>query len=244
MKVSISEKYRIKHNETDFNGQLSLPSAGDLLLDAAGLHAADIQTSITNLNSQNLTWVISGMKFNINCMPKINQEITVTTNVSDYTKFSTQRDFRIYDNENQILAEISSEWLIIDINTRRPVFITDILPQLEQVCQPENQVEKYHRLRFTLDEDKKISQHKISYPDIDINKHLYSMNYLRLALSTFEIEKFQHQKIKSLNLNFISEMLQNQTAVLYLNNIENTSQIEIKESTTNKSTFKAEILWQ
>ncbi len=243
MKISYSEKYRIKHNETDFNGELSLASTGDLLLDAAGLHALDIKTDISNLNTQNLTWVISGMKFKIFKMPCIHQEITVETKVSAYTKFTTQRDFRIFDSQGQLMSEISSEWLIIDVNTRRPVFITEILPQLEQICQPQTPVEKYKRLRFSLLDNQKISTHKISYPDIDINKHLYSMNYVRLALSVFDTKKFSNKKISTMDINFICEMLSDQTAEIYLNDQETTSQIDIKESQSGKSTFKAEINW-
>ena len=69
------------------------------------------------------------------------------------------------------------------------------------------------------------------------------MNYVRLALSVFDTKKFSNKKISTMDINFICEMLSDQTAEIYLNDQETTSQIDIKESQSGKSTFKAEINW-
>ncbi len=203
---TFSHEYRVKHNETDFWGRLTAPAFGDCMLDIAGLHAMEIGSGIDILQRQGLTWVISGMKLRFIDMPKLHGRFRMETHVSAFSRITTQRDFVAYDGDRKI-AEASSEWLIINMETRRPVFVDEILPQLEEVCIPDGALPKYKHLRAFDGEVSIEMERKITYSDLDVNRHLYSMRYLQIALDTFDLDFFAKHRFTDIDLNFISEVL-------------------------------------
>ena len=205
-----THEYRVRHNEADASGRMSVPALGDCMLDIAGLHADQIDWGIDNLQHSGLTWVIAGMKFKICRMPKIDSRFKIETHVAGYSRISTQRDFVAFDDEGKI-AEASSEWLIINMENRRPVFINDFVPQLEEVCITEGALPKFKHLRQSKMDISAQYQRRILYSDIDINRHLYSMRYLQMALDTFDFNYLSESAIKEIDVNFISEVLFGET---------------------------------
>ncbi|MBR4274014.1 MAG: hypothetical protein IKQ30_14395 [Bacteroidales bacterium] len=205
-----THEYRVRHNEADASGRMSVPALGDCMLDIAGLHADQIDWGIDNLQHSGLTWVIAGMKFKICRMPKIDSRFKIETHVAGYSRISTQRDFVAFDDEGKI-AEASSEWLIINMENRRPVFINDFVPQLEEVCITEDALPKFKHLRQSKMDISAQYQRRILYSDIDINRHLYSMRYLQMALDTFDFNYLSESAIKEIDVNFISEVLFGET---------------------------------
>ncbi|MCQ2974424.1 MAG: thioesterase [Bacteroidales bacterium] len=237
-----SKEYRVKHNDTDFSGLLSIASLGNFVLDTAGLHAIEIKTSMEILNKQNLTWVITGMHFNIIEMPKINSEIKITTKITETSRLACKRDFFVEHNQ-KIIAQVSTEWLIINCETRRPVFLTDILPHINNLITPENQIDKYHHLRFQINEKALKNYYSVAYSDIDINKHLYSMRYIELAMNTININYFSNHKISTIDINFMSEILYGENIEILTENFDNIYHIEMQNS-EHKPMFRAEIVWK
>jgi acyl-ACP thioesterase len=189
---------------------MSIPALGDCMLDIAGLHANEIAWGIDQLQRGGLTWVVAGMKFQIYRMPKIDSRFKIETHVSGYSRISTQRDFLAFDDNGKI-AEVSSEWLIINMENRRPVFISDYVPQLEEVCIKEGALPKFKHLRQGKADVTERYQRRILYSDIDINRHLYSMRYLQMALDTFDLNYLSGNDVKTVDVNFISEVLCGET---------------------------------
>lgn len=207
---TFTQEYSVRHNETDLTGRMSVSALGDCMLDIAGLHANEIAWGIDKLQRGGLTWVVAGMKFILHRMPKIDSRFKIETHVSAYTRISTQRDFVAFDDEGKI-AEVSSEWLIINMENRRPVFINDFVPRLSEICIPEGALPKFKHLRQSQAAISAQYQRRILYSDIDINRHLYSMRYLQMALDTFDINLLSESSIKEIDVNFISEVLFGET---------------------------------
>ncbi len=207
---TFTQEYCVRHNETDVTGRMSIPALGDCMLDIAGLHANEIAWGIDQLQRGGLTWVVAGMKFQIYRMPKIDSRFKIETHVSGYSRISTQRDFLAFDDNGKI-AEVSSEWLIINMENRRPVFISDYVPQLEEVCIKEGALPKFKHLRQGKADVTERYQRRILYSDIDINRHLYSMRYLQMALDTFDLNYLSGNDVKTVDVNFISEVLCGET---------------------------------
>ena len=105
MEKTFTKEYRVTHKDTDFNGRMNIAALGHYVLDIAGMHAIEIKTSMDILNSQNLTWVVSGMHFGIiKELPAINSIIKITTKISEISRLSCKRDFYIEHN-GEIVAE-------------------------------------------------------------------------------------------------------------------------------------------
>ena len=237
--IRYTHNYRVRYNETDFWGRLSIPALGDCLLDVAGLHALEIGTGIDILQQQGLTWVIAGMKFKLGTMPAIHSRFDVSTCVPVCTRISTQRDF-VASVGGVVFAEASSEWLIINMNTRRPVFVGDVLPQLEKMCGDSVPLEKYKHLRSSSVGEKIVATRTIGYSDVDVNRHLYSMRYLQIALDTFDTNFMMHNRISEIDVNFLSEVFWGQSVEIIRCSSDNIHNIEMQHE--GKVVFRAEFV--
>lgn len=238
MLKSYTHEYRVLHNETDLTGRMSIPALGDCMLDIAGLHADDIAWGIDMLQKNGLTWVIAGMKFQIYRMPKIDSRFKIETHVAAYSRISTQRDFVAFDDDGKI-AEVSSEWLIINMANRRPVFISDFVPQLEEVCIKDGALPKFKHLRQCNAAVSGQYQRRVLYSDIDINRHLYSMRYLQMALDTFDINTITKSAIKEIDVNFISEVLCGETVDVVRRSDGDVHHVEMTRD--GSAVFRAEV---
>ncbi len=235
---TFTQEYCVRHNETDVTGRMSIPALGDCMLDIAGLHANEIAWGIDQLQRGGLTRVVAGMKFQIYRMPKIDSRFKIETHVSGYSRISTQRDFLAFDDNGKI-AEVSSEWLIINMENRRPVFISDYVPQLEEVCIKEGALPKFKHLRQGKADVTERYQRRILYSDIDINRHLYSMRYLQMALDTFDINCLAESAIKEIDVNFISEVLFGETVNVVRHSEGDVHQVEMMRD--GSAVFRAEV---
>ncbi len=203
-------QYRVMYHDADSTGHLSIPALGNYVLDTAGLHATALGISMQQLAAQGMTWVMSGLRFRIHRLPEINSAIDLCTQISAYTRLSSQRDFYVSCGGNPV-ADISTEWLIINTKTRRPVFLTDVFPAIEGLVGGNPALQKYAHLRTSPDAARAgITKKTVEYSDIDINSHLYSIRYLSMALDTICQSPAQGRRISGINANFISEIFHGQ----------------------------------
>jgi acyl-ACP thioesterase len=235
-----NNKYRINYNDSDYTGKLSIPKLGNYILDTAGLHAIELGISMQTLAEQGLTWVMSGLHFEFFDMPRVNQEVLVTTKISDCSKIACKRDFIVTGPNNEKIAEVSSEWLIINTLTRRPVFLNEVFPGVFDLIENnEKKIEKYKHLRFSIQNPEMSATRKITYSFIDINTHLYSMKYLEMTLDMFDLDFFKNNKIKKADVNFIKEVLYNQQIEINIQNPE-PEIFQTEMTVEGKCVFRAE----
>ncbi len=159
--------------------------------------------------------------------------------MSAFSRISTQRDFVAFDDEGKI-AEVSSEWLIINMENRRPVFINDFVPRLEEICITEGALPKFKHIRQSKNTANEQFERSVLYSDIDINRHLYSMRYLQMALDTIDIDYFRKYRITDIDVNFIAEVLWGENVDLIRRSEGNVHYVEMMH--LGKTMFRAEIV--
>lgn len=230
--------YRVMYHDADSTGHLSIPALGNYVLDTAGLHAIDLGISMRQLAARGMTWVMSGLRFSIHGLPEINSTIDLATQISGYTRISSQRDFAATCNGKPV-ADISTEWLIIDTTTRRPVFLTDVFPGIEGLLGPNPPLPKYQHLRQAPGAAAStVTRKTVEYSDIDINSHLYSMRYLSMALDTLDRRILSSGSISKLTANFVSEILYGCEVEIITGAAESGAQI-IEMRVEGKTMFRA-----
>jgi acyl-ACP thioesterase len=123
MKSIFTSTYRVRSYETDFLRRLKPVTLLNYLQDAASCHATVLGFSVADLLQKNLTWVLSRYQIRVNRYPLEGDEIRVRTWRSAVDSFHALRDFEIVDENDRTLAVASSSWLIINLDSRRPVRI-------------------------------------------------------------------------------------------------------------------------
>lgn len=150
--------------------------------------AAEIHASRNNLGyewgaSNNLIWVEVQGDFRFIRRPQWKEEITIRTNTGKASALQARRFVELRDKEGHVLAQADLLWVLIDVNTRRPmpfkrltnaINIPEACPAIiDQVLEPATEFIRTETAEFTAPRR-----------DVDFNGHINNSAYLTWVLDT------------------------------------------------------------
>lgn len=244
MEAIYKKQYTVQVSDIDFRQQLKLSSLFGYLQDMATEHAIKLGVGRSSIqNKHEVIWVLIRVRVDIIRYPKLKEEITIETWPDQPNKIEFDRNFFIYDSNNNIIAKAVTTWVIIDFNTRKLK-----RSSLIEVNFPESGREKAINCELGKIKSKgnlNINYKKtVGYSDIDINEHLNNAKYIDYIMDCFSLENHKKYFVKSIEVNYIREALPGETIVLQtdLTDIEgNIVYIEGLNEETDKTVFKSQI---
>lgn len=197
-----SESFRIRASEVDQNGKATLPAICSLFQEVAGNHALKLNFDITQLHAQNLTWVLHRMDIKIDRYPNWREKITIETWPAAGDALRAYRNYRILNEEGNLIGVCLSYWMMINLKTRKPTRmpkdvldlrlsdIDHVLPVKSDRIMPfeETNVEKKFAVRES---------------DLDMNKHVNNARFVEWLMETYNDNKAY--LVKNLDIMFMQE---------------------------------------
>ena len=161
----------------------------NMLENIAGMHSNQVGYGLNTIDKTGVTWVLLNWKLRVFSRPIYGSKLRVETWARTTVKFYTYRDFRVYDEENNLVAIATSKWTLLNANT---MSIERITPELIGLYMPENvPVFEDEPEPNKLAAPQEISQeytYTVARRDIDINNHMHNLFYLDLAYETLPYE--------------------------------------------------------
>lgn len=180
MKTVFTARYRVRSYETDYLRSLKPVSLLNYFQDAASSHAALLGFSVADLLRKRLTWMLSRYQIRVFRYPIEGEELLVRTWRSAVDGYHALRDFELFDSQERLLASASSSWLIVNLESRRPVRIktaVEDFPVHASRSFPDD---------FVTFPKKDIYERELSFQvrmgDLDQNQHVNNAVYLDWAL--------------------------------------------------------------
>lgn len=116
---------RVRYSEIGRDKCLTLNSIVNYFQDCSTFHSEYIGLGLDQLTRQQHVWMLSSWQIVIECYPSLGNEITVSTWPYDFKGFYGWRNFKMEDQEGNVLAYANSIWVFIDLKTGHPTKITD-----------------------------------------------------------------------------------------------------------------------
>lgn len=202
-------KIRLYNSYFDANDHLSLKAILNIFQDVAAYHAEKINVGYEELLKLNLYWVLSRIKFDIIKMPKIDEEVIVTTWPHEKGKVDFDRDITISSLSNEVLIIASTKWCVIDTKTR--MLQRSLNVNYNGICTNEkNYQEKFTKILIPDKQPIFKFTYQVSYSDLDHNHHMNNTSY---AIPI--INAINNKNIKHFEINYLNECLLNDTINIY-----------------------------
>jgi medium-chain acyl-[acyl-carrier-protein] hydrolase len=209
----IRQDFLVSSADVDFQQKLRLSSLTNFLIQVAWRHAEHLGWGTDDLHKHNLVWVLSGMQIELDKYPVWRDSINIETWPKGINRLYYLRDFLIRNQQGDVIGRATSNWLLIDIERRRPrqhdlnneVFRHNLTRNaLEELIAPspfQGKVEKELPLspRFS---------------DIDLNHHLTTTRYVDWMFDTFSPDDIAQERAKGILLNFNKEVVYDQQVVM------------------------------
>lgn len=166
----------------DVNGLLALTVLGNQFLRVADYSASKHQFGFLNVKEKRHVWVLSRLVMEMSRRPKTYEKYHIGTWVNRVYRQFTDRLFQVNDSDGKPMGYAHSVWSLIDFETRMPVNLeSDETKAIHDAVSDEN-VPIAPSGRIRLSDDAKETNRIIAYSDLDINGHVNSICYMRMAI--------------------------------------------------------------
>lgn len=170
--------FRVRSYEVNSRQTASIATICDYFQEAAGVHANHLQFDISQLYEKGLTWVLYKMHVKAERLPSRWEDLEVVTRPSSGDGIRAFRDYELLDAEGEQIAVGISQWMVLDVHTRRAVRMPDEV--LKMGIKQENHTLPPDKspVKGPDDQDGDLIT-VVGRHDLDINKHVNNVSYIR-----------------------------------------------------------------
>ncbi len=214
-----------------------------VMQEAASRQCADLGISIDELSRQNMTWMLAKQYVKFSGYPAWRSIITVETWPRNKTGLRALRDFIIKDQQGREIARSVTNWMLIDINTRRLCKLDETIKHISII--EETVMHEDFKIKVEKFDGEKISAiFHVRSSDFDMNAHVTSTCYIKWSLDTVPFEFHKTHFVSELYAEYIEEISSevDVESDIYING--NLFYHELKNKETGRIVFRGQTAWQ
>ena len=197
------KEHVIKVYEVTCFGDLKLLGLFNILQEAASEHADSLGIGYRACCDADVAWVAASYRVKINRLPRIEEKIFIETWISDCLSVTSQRCYRIKDEQGGVLIEGLTNWALINVKTLRPVIIDKNLKIDMNEIDGEKLLFSDEKIRLSLPEKIDSESHFISrFDEMDTNFHINNAIYPTWAAESLPTNWQEKMIPRQVQINF------------------------------------------
>lgn len=173
-------KSKVRYSESNKNSRLSYYALFNYLQDTSTLHSESLGESGADLLEQNMAWIISFWQVCIEEMPRLSEDIVVSTWPYQTKGLFGLRNFQVENGVGRQIVKANSIWVMMDVRTGRPIRITEEVsshypdePKLDMdYCDRKIPIPQNYESKEPI---------RVSEYFIDTNRHMNNAKYVMVA---------------------------------------------------------------
>lgn len=204
--TSVHEKqWEINFSQCAPNGALNYTDLCNILQLTAAEHADMGGISFADMQENDQAWVLSRMRIEIDELPKWHDSVTIKTWIVSIENSRSVRALEVYKKGQKIIS-CETFWVVLNTKIRRPENLSLPHEHCEKFPQQLSTDERVKRIRIPVD-CVKVGNHKVVFSDLDVVNHVNNVKYLEWCLDFVEEKILLNHPFKSLEMNFLNELL-------------------------------------
>ena len=202
--MKYTKEYEVRSYECDKHKNLRILTLMNIFQDIADSNADKMGVGYDYCVSHNLAWVAANYHVKILRSPKLREKITINSWPSEERKLAAIRDYEIIDEQKEVIVQASTQWVLIDFNSKRPQLLRAKLPQYEVLNEKADNFEFSNiALPENFDFEKDFV---VRFDDIDVNNHVNNAVYPLWLSETVDDEFRNNHTISEIEISFKKEI--------------------------------------
>ena len=198
------EAYRLRSYEVDFQNRLRLSALFHFMQETASNQIERQGVGIDVLRTDNLAWVLSRLLIVMDRYPGWGEEILVKTWPRGIERLFALREFLITNRQGELLGRVTSNWLLVDLTTRRPKRLEQVFKRMP-IDPKQRALDRRLEKLPPLESPEETLSVKAAYQQIDLNRHVNNAHYVGWILNSFPLDFHQYYQLAGLQINFLAE---------------------------------------
>ncbi len=219
--MKFSKDYRIRYYNCDLRMKASMVSILRLFEDIALQQSESLGVGLEFYNENKIAWMLSKWEIEINRLPMFDDIVTIITEPKAFKDFYANRSYTVKDVSGANLITAKTLWLYIDLNTKRPKRVDEVMYQKygltiesEKIFSKLDQIEKINSYSSA-------KSFKVRRRDIDTNLHANNSSYVEWALETLPLEFLSSNSISKMQVQYKKELKLDDELISHANLEEN-----------------------
>lgn len=169
------------------------------------------------LKNNNAFWVLTKIRLKAYKLPVHRERINCKTWPIKPNKLTLERDFEIRDKNSETAVSATSEWCLIDAQTRRIKRIdgNEVMPGIDYIEQ-RALLGEYSRQKVEVTQEDFCYERVIRTTDIDMNGHANNTKYIAMAVDCFTTEFLKQNRVAEYEIHFVKECTEGDKLSVYL----------------------------
>lgn len=243
-----TDEYLISSYEVDASAKASLPTICKFMQETAYNHANHLNFGYKHLKERNQFWVLSRLLIRIERYPRWGEMIRMQTWPSGVEGLIAYRDFRILDDQEEIIGAAGSAWLVLDTEEHR-LQKPEVLKGLSHLYPTERSLDRRPAKIKTLSQAQEGPFVPVRFSDLDLYNHVNNAKYIQWIYDSFPGDMHRQHEVRSLEINFIAEAKLGDETAIFTQKLKDSSQgpafrHSIKRKSDNKDICLAETKWR
>ena len=194
--------FTIPLSQGDFLKEMKLSALLECFQDGA---TRSIPMELAFGESEETAWVLSRLRLEIRRMPSLGETVYLDTWIRSLGAAGIFRDFRLHDEEGELLGEAASQWGIVDRKSKALLSGKDLsltfppAPEPGLSLQPPRKISGKEGLSA-------LYTRTMAYSDGDGNGHVNNARYGDLIMDAFSLEELRGHALFQVELNYLREL--------------------------------------
>ncbi|PKD44383.1 acyl-[acyl-carrier-protein] thioesterase [Rhodohalobacter barkolensis] len=235
--------FKIRSYEVDHNERSTLSSICNYFQEAAGIHAHHLNFDISQLHAKGLTWVLYKMHVIVDQRPKRWEDIDITTWPTAGDGLRAFRDYEMKSKNGEILARAVSQWMVLDLKTKRPVRTPAEISKMG-LTNRSHAVEPNKKQLETVTENKSVLITKVNDNDLDMNNHVNNVRYIDWMTGYLPNSLVDGKQCQEMEIQYLSESVKGDEIYLSYEQKADTIQQTLFKNSDRKAIATSLSKWQ
>lgn len=167
-------------HDADCYGNIKTRRLSQLVSDVATMHTKVLHVDRDTMLKDGITWMLHSVYMKIEKMPRSGDVMEIDTYPCGIERLFALRCFDIRDKEGDCLVRMSSRWMQIDVERRRPIRPTSVIVALnEGLSLPENMTTGCVDAKNFPADVNEVRRFVATFDNIDFNGHVTQSSYMK-----------------------------------------------------------------
>lgn len=203
MTEKLREEKRLKTYQMDRHGLLRPIMLMNELQAIADTHAEKLGCGRNYLVAHGIAWVVTHYLIDIIEMPTEDEVVNISTWPAAHDGLRATRDFQIQGADGRVMVNATSQWVLIDLTSRRLLRLTGNLPEWDII--PERALDRPFD-KFPEFDATTTMDICTTFDNVDVNQHINNAVYVMWATESLGFDFRDTHKICGIDINFKREI--------------------------------------
>ncbi len=202
MNIYIKE-IKIPYYDCNYKNEMN-PTAILKYLSEISINHNELESDLEKIEKDKYGWMLNKWKVEIDRYPKAEEKIRIETWISKVDMFFVNREFAIYDRNDNEIIRATALWIFMDMDRRRPVRFEKRFYNENDII-GKNYFRDFKRFKRNRDYEKSID-FKIRRVDIDNNNHVNNVIYFIWMLEAIDDDIYNNYKLREFEIDYKNEV--------------------------------------